>query len=294
MKLINIERKFEKEEEYANFKYKLATIGVVPIYDMDKLFIYKIQPTEELKDLCNDYKENLSEIYKVVFARPTYDPCYYQGYLKSFGDMLGLETPTDKELYEKFGFNDEHKKETYLKNNAKYVKRQVVRNNIIDEEYGIETFDEVITRLKRDYATFTFRRNSKLASITSLIEKDYFSLEVMANAVYELLYGKKISINSTSIYIDISNIVSMPYSNKEKKLLVSDKIMIIKDIISKLNIECIYSGAIANMPYIGLTENIKDVKTNINRLAQENSELLFSSEFKDTYNKIKSSKIKIL
>ena len=286
----------KENEEFAKFKDKLANLGLVPIYDMDKLYIYKINKTDKLNELYMNYKDNLSEVYKTVFSKPAYDPYKYPNYLQAFGDLIKYDIPTDEELYDKFVFNDKEKRNAYLKNNAGYVKRQIVKDNKVIEEYSLETFDEVMDRLKKEYVTFTFRRKSKLASLTSLtLYKDYFSLEVMVNAIYEFLYSKKLEYNRIFMSdIDILNIISMPYSNSEKRLSLLDKRETIKDIIDALDIECIYSGSLTDIPYIGLDGSIKEVKCNINRIASDNAKLLFSGEFKDTYDKIMRSKVKIL
>ena len=286
----------KENEEFTKFKDKLANLGLVPIYDMDKLYIYKINKTDKLNELYKNYKDNLSEVYKTVFSKPSYDPYQHPSYFQAFGDLIKYDIPTDEELYEKFGFNDKEKINTYLKNNAGYVKRQTVKDNKVIEEYSLETFDEVIDRLKREYSTFTFRRKSKLASLTSLtLYKDYFSLEVIVNAIYEFLYSKKLEYNRIFMSdIDILNIISMPFSNCEKRLSLLDKRETINDIIDALDIECIYSGSLTDIPYIGLDGNIKEVKCNINRIASDNAKLLFSGEFKDTYDKIMKSKVKTL
>ena len=282
-----------REQEYAEFKNKAASLGIVPIYDMDKLNIYKIKATDELKKLCESYKANLYEIDKVILKYPSCDPWYYMDSLSSFGEPIEFHVPTDEELFEKYNLSNEERKKTFIKNNGTYIKEYNEKNSTF--EYRLETFDEVKEKFKKEYLTFVFRRNSKIAAILSLlIEENYFSLEVMADLISELMTSKKVYKKSPfTAKSEVFKKISQPLSYAEKKMSLFDKRSLIKDFIETFDIEKTYSGTIADMPYIGIDGNFKENKVNINRLADENAYLLFNSDFKDTYDRIKTQKIKI-
>ena len=280
-----------EEQKYANFKNDLAKSSLFPIYDMDKIYVYRVKGNDKLKELKEEFKEKYSENYKIVLSRPQYDIGYYKESLKSFGDLISVDDISDDELYEMFNLNDKSKKDSFVKNNAKYIRK--IKDNDLKEEYELETFDEVISRYKKENASFTFRRNSKLSAIAELLINDYFNVEVFANLVYKFIYGK--SLPNEMIFSadeNIYNKIEMPFSNSEKKIRLSEKFKIVRDIISLLDFELVYSGSITDLPNLQYREDYKVYKCYINRLALDNAKILYSGEFKDTYDRIKNPKVK--
>ncbi|MBP3766039.1 MAG: hypothetical protein J6G98_02530 [Bacilli bacterium] len=279
------------DNNYMGLKNNLSKDGIVPIYMNDKIYIYKVNSTNKSKELKDNYNSYLFDIYKTTIQPPKVDPLFYSNYLYYYGSILDFNVPTNEELENKFHF--ETKQEEFIKNNREIISLYDKESEKMMSRY--ENYEEIVSRIKKDYLTFTFKRPSKLGMTMNMCgDNNYISVDIISNIIYEFLYGKKLNINDSmfschQVYLKIMN---LPFTNAEKKLGISDKLSTVKDIIDSFEIECIYIGMENEIPsYIfGLNIN-NEFKKNIYRIAKDNAYILFESEFKSTFDRLTKTKI---
>ena len=279
------------------FKHSLDVKGLVPILKNNKILVYKVTCKNDLRKLSNEFENSLFDSYSVIVENnQKFKENLYNGSNKNIVDY---RESTKEELWKKFELDDEEKRELFILKNSNEVEVKIpINEEIYTKGYRKENLDEILDRLTKKYITCFYIKPSKLSKITHFLSLNcYTSVEKYAELVYEFLYDDKKSFTTNTgsrIPTQYWDIISSRFTDKEKNISEEDKFSIIRDIINLLDIECVYSKDVDDITEFEI-ENIFNTITKkfIIDYAASNYDILYNSEFKDIYEKIKSSKSKI-
>lgn len=285
-------KEFQKEQEKANVIFNLRKKGMLPIISDNKLNIYKIKSNEKINELVKSYEENFYDIYNVLIlnnqefaarmCRSSYDP-FFRG-------MIGSHISSVEEFCEFFELDNEDIKNEFYEEHCDEVEVKIpVDNNMYTRK---ENIDETFSRIASEYVTCVFKRHSKIASIISNLhyEKCY-NLDLIAELACELFYSQSInfSIGTNILDREQTEISAMNFTDREKELSCTDKISVIKEILSAFEIECVYSKEISKMDdsYFNLlSDDNQNTKEIILDFAKHNTDILENSTFTEIYTNV--------
>lgn len=299
--LVEFTAMMNRDETIENTKISIRRKGIIPILKENELYIYKIKGNNSIDEICNYYRENMFDVYKKVVLN---DNKFRQDFRKSdflpfFKNFVSLHHACEKDIYEKFDLDDEKSKKDFIDKYAQEVELCIpIDKEFYEKRYRRERIDEIIQRIKPNYITCIFKRNSKIAEIINLVGNDnYFDLDFIATLICEYIYSKHIDFSTgLTIFTDeIEKINKMEFTDKELSFTEDEKIKFIRNIMDQFDMECLYFKDLAEIS----TKELQSIlgtssKEIIVDFAKHNSELLENSEFSDIYKKLLSQKSKVL
>lgn len=286
--------KYNKElEAEINLKNYYSKKNVVPIMVNGTLYFYKISFKQPCYDqLKNEYEEELSSIESKIVDDNEYF-LYYAPYAKyahlryNTEKVLKMRSSTSKEL-EKYLNIDENDKDKFIKENAKDIKIKVpIDNECWKEVFRKEHFDEIIERLANSTRVLEIKYKSKIYELMGNLNNN-IDLEFIATVLYEFIINKYKDFSSGMI-VTKESIHKVKLNSKERNLALNSKYKIIKNIYNLLNIECVYSKKIDDIQDFEY-KNFLGSKEILIKIAINNSNILFNSEFSKIYRNIVSEK----
>jgi hypothetical protein len=256
--------------------------GLFPIIKNDYLYIYSVKSTDASKELVDECRKTLFDVYNVVTNNQKYinDFRFRSSSFPEFRNILKHRVSTKEDLYDYYHLDNDIEKDKFMRlpQNKMYI---------IDVKMS---FDGVVDEIVKYYMTFVFKRPSKIAEIVSFLS-GYFDADFAAAKAYRFLYLKDrdFSIGINPIENKQFEIDRMDYSNKEDNLSYDEKLELVKRVISSFDIECLYSSRIDEMSDF-ILESIFKTKSRklISEFARDNYNLLYNSAFSDIYKKIAS------
>lgn len=268
------------QQRVSKFKYRLRKKGLFPIIKNDYLYIYSVKSTDASKELVDECRKTLFDVYNVVTNNQKYinDFRFRSSSFPEFRNILKHRVSTKEDLYDYYHLDNDIEKDKFMRlpQNKMYI---------IDDKMS---FDGVVDEIVKYYMTFVFKRPSKIAEIVSFLS-GYFDADFAAAKAYRFLYLKDrdFSIGINPIEDKQFEIDRMDYSNKEDNLSYDEKLELIKRIISSFDIECLYSSRIDEMSDF-ILESIFKTKSRklILGCGSDNYNLLYNSAFSDIYKKI--------
>ena len=258
----------EQSEKKAKFKLRIRKKMLFPIIKDNKLFVYRITGTEKTNTLASEYSDTLYDTQDVV--------------------------TNDEKILNDFRFKISHS--SYFRNLVHHhisTKEDLYRYYKIDKEME---FDNIIEAMSKYYFTFIFKEPSKISQIISFVS-GYLDADYIASNIYNYLYSncKNFSFGSNPLEEEQMKIDRMSFTNKERNMSIDDKFSLIKDVFESFNIECVYSSKIDEINDF-ITSSIFGTKSKemVLEFAQHNTDLIYNSEFSPIFERIISSKEKVL
>ena len=278
----------EQSEKEIKLKLKMRKEKLVPIIKDDTLFVYRITGTEKTDALANEYSDTLYDTHDVVTNEQKILNDFRFRISRSpyFRNLLHHHVSTKEELFRYYKLDKIENRDIFL---------NLPQNKIfkIDEEME---FEDIIEEMARYYFTFVFKEPSKISKIISFVSK-YLDIDYIASNIFNYFYSnnKDFYTGTNPVEEEQMEIDRMSFTNKEKNMSLEDKISLIRVVFESFNIECVYRSKTDKMNDF-ITSSIFGTKCKkmILEFAQHNTDLIYDSEFSHTFERIVTSKEKVL
>lgn len=276
-------------------KLNMVKHGIVPVIKDNILNIYIVKGNYKLSDLIVDFDKYIYELYDRVILNDFEGINFNFDNDSNYDKVYSYRNPSVEDMHKLYDFKNDECIEHFVRNNQKNISCINAENGKLETRK--ENYDEILSRLSKDYIVCEFKKYSKISSIINYFNYNgCFDLDFVSGQICKwFLFNNKKMWNNNNISEEQNIITYSDFIDKEMELSDIDKIDFLRKVVDCLDIECVYCKDYDEIPK-SILQVIFETKNYslIRCLGEHNCDILEHSEFTPIYKKIFEEKGKTL